>query len=108
MLAASFRDGDEMAPQAFLVGLCSLLDAILERSMADILEGFPITGDAKAALLGGENRLRTLLDCAIAYERGHWQRAVDHATQLRLDPARLPAAYEDALKWSREFEKQRA
>ena len=108
VLAGTLRDGDDLAPQAFLVGLCSLLDAILERSMTDVLEGFPIAGEAKAALLGEDNRLRTLLDCAIAYERGQWQRAVDCATRLRLDPARLPGAYEDALKWSREFEKQRA
>jgi len=107
VLASTLGDGDDLAPQAFLVGLCSLLDAILERSLADVLEGFPIAGEAKAALLGDDNRLRTLLDCAIAYERGQWQVAVDKAARLRLDPARLPVAYEDALKWSREFEKQR-
>jgi c-di-GMP-related signal transduction protein len=99
---------DDLGPPAFLVGLCSLLDAILERPMAELLTGLPIGSDVKTALLGGDNALRRLLVCAAAYERGHWQAAVDSASALRIDPGRLPIAYEDAIGWSRELDRLRA
>jgi c-di-GMP-related signal transduction protein len=107
-LASGMAHGDDLAPQAFLVGLCSVLDAILERPMTEILEGLPVVPDVRSALLGTDNTLRRLLNCAIAYERGQWQQAVDLATTIRLDPARLPVAYQDALRWSRELNQQRA
>ena len=107
MLAETIDEGDDLSSQAFLVGLCSVLDAILERSLPEILEGLPVAPDVRTALLGGDNTLRQLLDCAIAYERGHWQRAVDLATTLRLDPKRLSLSYQEALRWSRELDKQR-
>jgi EAL and modified HD-GYP domain-containing signal transduction protein len=107
-LAASLPNADAIAPQAFLIGLCSVLDAILERPMPEVLDSLPVSADVKAALLGQDNNLRRLLTCAVAYERGHWQEAVDAATTIRLDPSRLPGAYQDALAWSRELNSQRA
>jgi EAL and modified HD-GYP domain-containing signal transduction protein len=109
VIAETLRD-EEIGPQAFLAGLCSLLDAILERPMADVLAGLPVSSELKGALLGTDpgSALRKLLDCAAAYERGHWQRALDAAASLGIDHARLPLAYEDALHWSRELDRQRA
>ena len=107
-LAGSMPNGDDLTSPAFLVGLCSVLDAILERPLAEILEGLPVVPDVRAALLGTDNTLRRLLDCAVAYERGQWQQAVDLATTIRLDPARLPVAYQDALRWSRDLNQQRS
>jgi EAL and modified HD-GYP domain-containing signal transduction protein len=107
-LANTLPNADAIAPQAFLIGLCSVLDAILERPMAEVLESLPVSPDVKAALLGQDNSLRRLLTCATAYERGHWQEAMDAATTIRLDPAKLPAAYQDALAWSRELNAQRS
>lgn len=109
IVAEHLRD-DDLGPQAFLAGLCSLLDAILERPMADVLAGLPVSAELKGALLGTDaaSPLRRLLDCAAAYERGHWQRALDAAASLGIDHARLPRAYEEALHWSRELDRQRA
>jgi EAL and modified HD-GYP domain-containing signal transduction protein len=109
IIAESLRD-EEIGTQAFLAGLCSLLDAILERPMPDVLAGLPVTAELKGALLGTDasSALRRLLDCAAAYERGHWQRALDAAASLGIDHARLPRAYEEALHWSRELDRQRA
>lgn len=109
VIAEGLRD-EAIGTQAFLAGLCSLLDAILERPMTDVLAGLPVSADLKAALLGTDpnGALCRLLDCAAAYERGRWQRALDAAASLGIDHARLPRAYEDALHWSRELDRQRA
>ncbi len=60
---------------AFLLGLFSLLDALLGRPMPEILTTVPLTDDVRAALCGEDNALRRLLELAIAYERGDWAKA---------------------------------
>lgn len=97
--------GDEAGAEYFLLGLCSLLDSMLRRPMADALAEVPVSPAIKAALLGEPNTPRLLLDAVIAYERGEWDLAEDAANQALFDPAMLPKAYADALRWARELSK---
>ena len=96
--------GEEEAAEGFLVGLCSLMDVILERPMAKIVEEMPLSDETRDALLGRSNRRRRALDCVIAYERGQWDRSIVLAQTLKIKPTLLPKAYADALKWSRELQ----
>ena len=59
----------------FLLGLCSLLDAMLRRPMNVALSDLPLPSDIRDALLGIENSPRMALDAIIAYERGEWETA---------------------------------
>lgn len=105
-LLASAMISDEIGPQAFLLGMCSLLDSILGRSMEAVLEDLPLPRDMQAALLGYENTHRHLLDCAIAYERGDWTRCMPLVALLELQPSWLPRAYGDALTWAHQLREQ--
>ena len=96
--------GEDEGAENFLVGLCSLMDVILERPMSAILADVPLSDETRDALLGQTNRRRRLLDCIIAYERGHWDRSIVMAQSLKIKPTLMPKAYADALKWSRELE----
>jgi EAL and modified HD-GYP domain-containing signal transduction protein len=87
----------------FLLGICSLLDAILEQPMEIVLQDLPVKGEIRAALLGEANNPRALLDCVIAYERGDWDRSETLATSARLNGAVLPGAYSEALSWARDI-----
>jgi EAL and modified HD-GYP domain-containing signal transduction protein len=102
-LLAGRLGGNETAGEGFLAGMCSLLDAILERPMKDILKDLPLAQETEAALLGGDNATRRLIDCVIAYENGQWDRCVQLAKAAGADPAQLPTAYTQALTWSREL-----
>lgn len=95
--------GDEVGSEYFLLGLCSLLDSMLHRPMADALAEVPVPETIKAALLGEPNVARSVLDAVIAYERGEWDLASDAASQALFDPDMLPAVYADALRWAREL-----
>ncbi len=95
--------GDDAGSEYFLLGLCSLLDSMLRRPMADALAEVPVSDVIKAALLGQPNIARSILDAVVAYERGEWDLASEAAHQALFDPAMLPAAYADALRWSREL-----
>jgi EAL and modified HD-GYP domain-containing signal transduction protein len=104
LLGASLG-GEEAASEGFLVGMCSLLDAILGRPMEAILSDLPLADETRAALLGEDNPTRRLLDCAIAYERGEWDRCAEVSQRAGVKLTSLPVAFADALRWSRELQK---
>jgi len=85
----------------FLLGMCSLLDALLGQPLEAVLELLPLGDDVRQALCGGQNVRRVLLDCVIAYERGDWDTCEQLAARAGLDPAQLPIAYREALAWTR-------
>jgi c-di-GMP-related signal transduction protein len=87
----------------FLLGMCSLLDAMLGRPMPAALSDLPLAAEIRDALLGKPNPARTVLDVVIAYERGEFATAEAIATKLGLPADALVAAYEDALRYAREL-----
>jgi EAL and modified HD-GYP domain-containing signal transduction protein len=97
--------GAARAAEGFLLGMCSTLDALLERPMEAIVAQLPLGPDTRAALLGEHNSQREIIDCAIAYERGEWDHCVELAKRLGVDPKFLPVDYVDALGWARELTK---
>jgi EAL and modified HD-GYP domain-containing signal transduction protein len=84
--------------ELFLVGLFSLLDVMLGRTMAGALEALPLTDAASAALRGEPNTVRAVLDAVISYERGEWNDAFAD-THGGFAAATLPGAYTSALRW---------
>lgn len=90
------------APELFLVGLFSLLDVMLNRTMIDALENLPLSLSTSDALLGRENQGRLALDAVIAYENGEWETAAQAAEHAGLDAEMMPAAYTAALRWAHE------
>ena len=87
----------------FLLGMCSLLDAMLGRPMSAALVDLPLAAEIRDALLGKPNTARSVLDATLAYERGEFAAAEAIATKLGLPGDALPAAYEDALRYAREL-----
>ena len=85
----------------FLVGMLSLIDALLDRKMSELLPDFPVGDDVKMALLGSENRLRSPLEVVLAYERGDFERAVGFlpaASTASL--VRVGECYSEAVGWA--------
>jgi EAL and modified HD-GYP domain-containing signal transduction protein len=95
--------GDADHGELFLVGLCSLLDVILERPMAEAIAELPLSDAARAALLGSDNALRAVLDAVVAYEDGGWEDAVASAETIGAPEPLLQEAYTGALNWAQEL-----
>ena len=89
----------------FLLGLCSLLDAILGRPMPDVVADLPFDEDLRAALLGERNRARQVLDAVLDYERGAFQPAAEACREVGLAVGALPRAFAEALAWARDLTK---
>jgi EAL and modified HD-GYP domain-containing signal transduction protein len=107
-IVASEALGPDHASEFFLLGLCSLLDAMLGQQMNTALADLPISDPVRKALLGEQNRPRAVLDAVIAHERGQWDEAARIAGTLSIKAERLPTAYADSLKWARELTRMAA
>jgi EAL and modified HD-GYP domain-containing signal transduction protein len=80
----------------FTVGLFSVLDAMLDSPMADIVASLPLTEDVALALLAYEGVLGHILHSVLAYERGHWEAI----REFGLDRWAVGEAYLQALIWA--------
>jgi EAL and modified HD-GYP domain-containing signal transduction protein len=90
-------DAKEGCPErAFNVGLFSVLDALLDIPMDDVLELLPLDPDTADALRGRSGPEGAALAAVIAHERGM---ATPHAAEAHSDRA-VGSAYRDALAWS--------
>jgi len=92
----------ERGSDAFLLGLLSLIDALLDRPLADILAELPVTPDVRAALLGTAGLFQDIYQLSLAYEQGNWQAVIVYASQLNIAEARLPVLHVNSLAWYKE------
>ena len=102
------RSCDSGTPDGFLVGMCSLLDAILSTSMVEIVEHLPLADVTRAALLGEDTPSRRRLNCVVAYERGDWAGALRLAPGAGINPACLPEVHAQAWQWAHQLHTMRA
>lgn len=100
-LIAPYLALDEEDQDLFLLGMLSLLDAVLDQPLARCLNGIPLSPSIRGALMGRPGTYHRLLEVAICYERGAWNALSYLAQELRLSPALLPAAYLRASDWAR-------
>jgi EAL and modified HD-GYP domain-containing signal transduction protein len=98
-LIAQAKAMSDNPPTGFLVGLFSLLDALLDQPMQGIVEKLPIGEEIKSALCGHENQLRKFLALIRAFEMGHWKGVTDISAYLSLDTRMTQAFYNESLKW---------
>lgn len=82
----------------FLLGMFSLIDAILDRPMAEILAQLPLAADIREALLGGRGRLADLLRMLRAYEQANWEHVAVLARGLGLEEREVADAYMKSLE----------
>lgn len=97
------RNGPDSDGGLFLLGLCSLLDAMMDRPLADAIADLPLEEDIRQALLGQHNSARVILEAVVAYEQGDWDDAATRMEALRLPPDAAADAYREAMTWVRDF-----
>lgn len=90
----------ENSPEFFLMGLFSLIDVFLERTMEDILKDLPLSANIKDALLHGKGVFGEVLRFAKAYEKGDWDTLFEVADGIGLDEERIPELYFDTVTWA--------
>ena len=87
----------------FLLGLLSLIDAMLEMPMAEVLERIPLDRETKAVLVGQPSILRPVYRLMLAHESGEWEGATEVSESLHLDSEEVASYYWRAQQWADEI-----
>lgn len=84
----------------FLVGFLSILDALLDRPLPELLEELPVAPEIKDALLGKPTFLGSVYKIVTAYERAEWDKVTELAKKVNLPEEELPLLYLESVVWS--------
>ena len=90
----SFREFQK--DTGFIVGLFSLIDALLDQPLEDIVASLPLSEEIETALLKHDGQLGEVLECVIAYQQGKWEDALSTG----LNPDVVREAFLESLDWS--------
>ncbi|MFN4179994.1 MAG: EAL and HDOD domain-containing protein [Armatimonadota bacterium] len=85
---------------SFLIGLLSVLDALLDRPLSELLEDLPVAMEIKDALLGRPTILGTVHKLILSYEQAQWEEVSNLTEQLSLREEELPLLYSQAVSWT--------
>jgi EAL and modified HD-GYP domain-containing signal transduction protein len=99
LLASSFVERRHPG-SAFLVGVFSLLDVLLDVPMRRILARLEVSNDLRAALLERAGPLAAPLQLVEAYENANWDTAMGLASTNAVPDKIVPDLYLDALRWA--------
>ncbi|MDA0145892.1 EAL domain-containing protein [Vibrio sp. RW] len=86
--------------QAFMIGLFSLLDALLDLSLENLVEQLPLCKSIKVALLRREAPYGTLLALEESFEHADWQQIDEHCANLGLNVEQVKTELTEARRWS--------
>jgi c-di-GMP-related signal transduction protein len=86
--------------EQYLMGLFSLLEAILQTPMQAMLKALPLRPPVRAALLGEQNSVAGPLSIARSYETGDWTSCTSSKELLGLDPNLVNKVCLEASNWA--------
>lgn len=96
--------GKENADEFFLTGLFSLIDAIMQSSLEDILPQLSLSETISNTLLGEDTEIKPYLDLTIALESLEVARVNEYAIELGIDESSLINYVHQAHKWATMFD----
>lgn len=85
-------------PDAYLMGMFSTLNYLIDAPLEEILEQVPLRQEAKEALLHHTGRCGMLYDLALCYERADWGRIDELAEGLGIPTNLLTSLYFNCME----------
>jgi EAL and modified HD-GYP domain-containing signal transduction protein len=90
----------EHSSDLFLMGLLSVMDAILDQPLDSVLADLPVRSEIKEALLARTGLCWELLEIAIAHERADWEKVSVLVSEARMKEEQVSVLYVSAVDWS--------
>lgn len=94
---------EDLASSLFLVGLFSLLDALLDMPMHEVLHLVHLRPEINAALCGEQSPYSPWLSLARTIENGEWDAMGHLAMDLNLPTGSVSGSYVEAFTWADDF-----
>jgi c-di-GMP phosphodiesterase len=88
--------GRQKPEEYFMIGLFSVLDALYDMPMDDLLTQLPLSDEAQLALLDHKGDLGICLNCVLSYERTDW----DNVQYQHLNSAGIRSLYFESVQWA--------
>ena len=88
--------------KAFLTGLMSLMDAILDEPIDSVMSKLPLAKEIKDALVEKKGVLADYIQLIQFYETANWQEANKAIQLIQLPAEQVPDAYHIAIQWANE------
>ncbi|GHA48737.1 EAL and HDOD domain-containing protein [Photobacterium aphoticum] len=92
--------------QAFLTGLFSLLDSMLDQPIATLINQLSLNKAIRHALIAQHGELGLLLQLAMAYDNADWPRIKQLSQILQVKESVVAERYLESLKWAAHHEQQ--
>ena len=86
--------------ELFMVGLFSMIDAMLDSPMDAVVEKLPFSDMVKDALVARKGELADYLNLVVAYETGAWDDCQEFSRKIAIPEEFLPLSYSEALGWA--------
>jgi EAL and modified HD-GYP domain-containing signal transduction protein len=87
---------------AFLTGLLSMIDAILDEEMATVLEKLPLSQEIKDPLLTEKGLMAAIIKLIELIEQAKWDKTNIVIEKLKLDKDNVVEYYNQSLAWADE------
>ncbi len=100
LLGAKIPHGES---DLFLVGLLSLMDAILEIPMGVVLEGISLDRETRAVLLGQKSNLDPVYRLMLYQEAADWAKLTELCAQVKLPESIATECHWKAMQWARQM-----
>ncbi len=91
---------DALSLELFLLGLFSLIDALLNTEMTIIMKHLPVSKKLKSALINGKGEFADYLKLILAYEAGDWDLVSKISCKIKISEKKLSQHYLEALGWA--------
>jgi EAL and modified HD-GYP domain-containing signal transduction protein len=101
-LIASDLNGKLDVSIAFLTGLLSMIDAILDEDLASVLAKLPLTAEIKDPLLTRKGLMAAIIILVELIEHAQWDKTDIVMEKLKLDKEQAVKHYNEALAWADE------
>ena len=88
--------------KAFLTGLMSLMDAILDEPIDSVMNKLPLAKEIKEALIEKKGLLADYIQLIQHYEKAQWKEANQAINTLQLPNDKVPDSYHTAVQWANE------
>ena len=92
-----------LSQELFLMGLFSVLDIILDKTMEEALKTVKVSKAIENALIHDKGDLAEVLRFLVCYENADWQEIFRVMVLAEMDMDQVYQAYLDSLKWYREL-----
>jgi EAL and modified HD-GYP domain-containing signal transduction protein len=85
---------------AFLIGLLSLIDAMVDGNIQDLMDKLPLHKDMKDAIINRKGESAYFLKLCELFEKANWPEIEHFCLKIKVNPEQSSSLFQQSLKWA--------